>query len=207
MQTIDLEAIRNADLQTDPYPFFTNQNFLVPGAIDDLRRDFPDISKPGYLTVDETELHGRFTTLIEELEGPELTEELSSKFGQDLHPYPRLTTIMRHSALKHGVPHTDGASKVMTMLVYMNDAWEGDKAGRLRVLEDGEHFEPYVAEIPPTMGTVFAFLRRDNSWHGHRPFAGERRVVQVAWVTSQEELDRKKRRNSFAKLLKGVFGS
>jgi hypothetical protein len=32
------------------------------------------------------------------------------------------------------------------------------------------------------MGSVFGFLRADNSWHGHLPFAGERRVVQVAWI-------------------------
>ena len=56
------------------------------------------------------------------------------------------------------------------------------------------------------MGTVFAFLRSDNSWHGHQPFAGERKVVQVAWVTSAEELDRKKNRNKWQQMFKGIFG-
>ncbi|MDJ1157899.1 hypothetical protein QNA08_06590 [Chelatococcus sp. SYSU_G07232] len=85
-------------------------------GVDFLRRDFPDISKPGYLTVDEVKLKGHFKTLIAELEGPELTEELSRKFGKDLHACPRLTTIMRRSQPKYGAIHTDGPSKVMTML-------------------------------------------------------------------------------------------
>ena len=171
-----------------------------------MRRDFPDISKPGYLTVDEVLLKGEFKALIEELEGPELTEVLSQKFGKNLHPHPRLTTIMRRSQAKYGAIHTDGASKVMTMLVYMNDAWDDDQGGRLRVLYDDKHYEPYAVEVPPTMGNVFAFLRSDKSWHGHKSFTGERKVVQIAWVRDQAELDRKKRRNSVAQMFKSVFG-
>jgi hypothetical protein len=206
MQTLNLAAVRDAALQREPYPFFCGSGFIKAEAIDELRCDFPEISKPGYLTVADVSLHGRFRTLIEELEGSELTEELSRKFGRDLHPHPRLTTIMRRSSAKHGGPHTDGASKVMTLLVYMNDEWNAGEKGCLRVLYDDHDFEPYAAEVPPVMGTVFAFLRSDNSWHGHRPFVGERRVVQVAWITSQAELDRKKRRNAFSQLLKGILG-
>lgn len=206
MQTLDLAAVRDAALQREPYPHFCGSDFLRADAIGDLRRDFPAISKSGYLTVEDVRLHGWFRTLIDELEGPELSEELSQKFERDLHKYPRLTTIMSQSSTKHGAIHTDGASKIMTLLVYMNDEWNAGPEGRLRVLYDDRNFEPYAAEIPPVMGTVFAFLRSDQSWHGHRPFAGARRVVQVAWVANQAELDRKKKRNAFAQLLKGVFG-
>lgn len=204
--TIDLEAIQRAPVSRDPYDFFLGESFLKPDAIDDLRRDFPAIDKPGYLTVDEVALKGRFKTLIEELEGPELTEEVSRKFGVDLHPCPRLTTIMRRSQPKYGAIHTDGPSKVMTMLVYMNDAWEADGGGRLRVLYDEKNFEPYAVEVPPVMGTVFGFLRSDKSWHGHKPFAGERKVVQIAWIKDAAELERKKKRNSVAQFFKGIFG-
>jgi hypothetical protein len=131
---------------------------------------------------------------------------LSRKFGIDLHPFPRLTTIMKRSQPKYGAIHPDGASKVMTMLVYMNPSWEENGGGRLRVLYDGKHFEPYAIEVPPVMGTAFAVLRADNSWHGHLPFNGERRVVQIAWVKSQEELDRKRKRNKVAQMFKGIFG-
>jgi Rps23 Pro-64 3,4-dihydroxylase Tpa1-like proline 4-hydroxylase len=94
----------------------------------------------------------------------------------------------------------------MTMLVYMNDGWDEQEDGRLRVLYDGEHFEPYACEVPPVMGTVFGFLRSDHSWHGHKPFTGERRVVQTAWIRDADELERKKSRNTLAKALKSIFG-
>lgn len=206
LRLVDADVVRNASLSKEPYSFFLGGNFLRQEAIEDLRRDFPDISKPGYLTVDEVALKGEFKALIDELEGPELTEVLSLKFGKNLHSHPRLTTIMRRSQAKYGAIHTDGASKVMTMLVYMNDAWDDGQGGRLRVLYDEKNYEPYALEIPPTMGNVFAFLRSDNSWHGHKPFTGERKVVQIAWVKDQAELDRKKRRNDVAQIFKSIFG-
>lgn len=206
LTVLDVNAVREAPLSREPYDYFLGSGALRPDAVDDLRRDFPAIDKPGYLTVDEVALKGRFKTLIDEIESEEFTEELSSKFGLNLHPYPRLTTIRKLSQARDGRIHTDGPSKVMTLLIYMNDDWAADGSGRLRVLYDGEHFEPYAAEVPPTMGTIFAFLRADHSWHGHQPFAGERRVVQCAWVTDADELARKKKRNRTAQFFKGIFG-
>jgi len=202
---VDLDAIRRATLSDEPYPFFLGREFLREEAIGDLRRDFPAITKPGFLTVDRTVLKGRFRTLIEELEGPAVTDALSEKFAMDLHPFPRLTTIRKYSQAKDGRPHTDGQSKIMTILVYLNDDWPEGRAGRLRVLRGPERFDDMIEEVPPTMGTVFGFLRRDNSWHGHMPFTGERRVVQVAWLRDAKELERKKKRNAFAQVLKGIF--
>jgi hypothetical protein len=203
---IEPRAISEAARSTEPYDYFLGSDFLKPGTIDDLRRDFPVIDKPGYLTVDEVQLKGAFKRLIEELESDELTAIISEKWGQDLRPFPRLTTIMKKSQPKYGAIHTDGPSKVMTMLVYMNDAWEKDDGGRLRVLYDGRRFEPYAVEVPPVMGTVFGFLRSDNSWHGHLPFSGERKVVQIAWIRDAAELERKKKRNGMAQFFKGIFG-
>jgi SM-20-related protein len=206
LSVLNVDAVRQAQRSSEPYDWFLGSGILRQEAIDELKRDFPDITKPGYLTVDEVQLKGRFKTLIDELESDEFSQELSKKFGIDLTPYPRLTTIMKRSQPKYGAIHTDGPSKVMTLLVYMNDEWQADASGRLRVLYNEKDFEPYAAEVPPTMGTVFAFLRADNSWHGHQPFVGERKVVQVAWVKDADELARKKKRNKVAQFLKGIFG-
>jgi SM-20-related protein len=206
LSVLNVDAVRQAQRSSEPYDWFLGSGILKQEAIDELKRDFPDITKPGYLTVDEVQLKGRFKTLIDELESNEFSRELSKKFGIDLTPYPRLTTIMKRSQPKYGAIHTDGPSKVMTLLVYMNDEWQADASGRLRVLYNENDFEPYAAEVPPTMGTVFAFLRADNSWHGHQPFVGERKVVQVAWVRDADELARKKKRNKVAQFLKGIFG-
>ncbi len=205
MQTIDLKALEEATVWHEPYDHFLGHGILKPEVIDDLRRDFPEITKTGYLTVDEVALKGKFRTLIEELEGPEVTAAVSRLFGQDLSPFPRLTTIMKRCHPKHGNIHTDGASKVMTMLVYLNEDWAAEGGGRLRVLRGKEAFEPFDREVPPTMGTVFGFLRADNSWHGHLPFDGERRVVQIAWIRSKDDVERKRRNNRVAQFLKGIF--
>jgi hypothetical protein len=203
---IDFDALAAAPVDLEPYPHFLGAGFLRSEAVPALRADFPDLKKPGFLLASDVELKGRFKDLVEAMEGEEVTEALSQKFGQDLHPFPRLTTIRKVSQLKDGRPHTDGRDKVMTVLVYMNDAWDDDGAGRLRVLYGPDDFEKMKLEVPPTMGTVFGFLRSDHSWHGHLPFAGERRVLQIAWVRDQAAIDHKTRRNRTASFLKGIFG-
>ena len=205
LSILNLDAVRAAPVSREPYSFFLGNDVLKADAVDAIREDFPAIAKPGYLTVDEVALSGRFGDLVAELEGDAVSRVLGEKFGIDLASHPRLTTVMGRSQPKYGAIHTDGAAKVLTLLLYLNDAWEAPEAGRLRVLYDGERFDPYAVEVPPTMGTMFAFLRGDTSWHGHRPFAGERRVVQVAWMRDAAELARKRRRNRTAQLFKGIF--
>ncbi len=51
-------------------------------------------------------------------------------------------------------------------------------------MRSADDLDDMILEIPPTAGTLLAFKRSDNSWHGHKPFAGERRVIQFNWVTS-----------------------
>lgn len=205
LQILSPDAISASDYSSDPYPHFLGKGFLRAESIEALRRDFPAIEKPGYLTVDDIELSGSFKQLIEEIESPELTEVLSQRFGLDLHQYPRLTTVRKWSRGNDGRIHSDGTSKIMTMLVYMNDEWQASEDGRLRVLYDEHNFDPYACEVPPTMGTVFGFLRRDNSWHGHKPFTGERKVVQTAWIVDSAQVERKKNRNTLAKFFKNFF--
>ena len=206
LELINLDAIRGADAQTTPYSHFTNANFLKDSAIPQLRAEYPDIHKTGYHPADEIPMGPIFRKLIQELESPELTAELSKKFGIDLSPFPRLTTIRKVSARHEGRIHCDSKSKVMTMLVYMNDDW-GSTDGRLRVLYSETDMNNYKLEVSPQMGTVFAFLRADDSWHGHTPFEGERRVVQIAWVRSNDELLRKKKRAKWTNMFKGIFKS
>ena len=61
-------------------------------------------------------------------------------------------------------------------------------------------------ELPPLYGEFAVFKRCDNSFHGHLPYEGERRVIQVAWLTSEEEKLRKTKRGKFSRLFKKLFG-
>jgi hypothetical protein len=38
--------------------------------------------------------------------------------------------------------------------------------------------------VSPIGGTLLAFRRADNSWHGHQPFVGDRKVIQFNWLTT-----------------------
>ena len=150
MDTIDLDAIRNADVQYKPYEFLLARDLVRPEKGPALLEEFPEMTKPGYLTVDQDGLSGTFRRFIQELEGPELTEELSVAFDRDLAACPRLTTIMRYSGRKHGAIHTDGESKVLTLLVYLNPKWGTGAEGRLRVLYDGEDVDNFAVEVHPS---------------------------------------------------------
>ena len=77
----------------------------------------------------------------------------------------------------------DTKSKILTILIYMNtESWQ-DSGGRLRVLRSPDDLEDYAAEVPPEAGTLLAFRRSERSWHGHETYVGERRAIQLNWVT------------------------
>jgi hypothetical protein len=58
----------------------------------------------------------------------------------------------------------------------------------------------------PTYGNFAIFKRTDNSYHGHLPWEGERRVIQIAWIVSEEEKNRKSRDGRLARFFKKLLG-
>jgi hypothetical protein len=128
---------------------------------------------------------------------------MGEAFGLDFAALPRMVTVRYTSAAHEGRPHTDGLRKVATLLLYMHPGWASPE-GRIRVLRD-KSFDSTVAEVDPSEGNIFALLRSDNSWHGHTPYVGERRVVQVTWLRDAEAAARKERMGRLAWWLKGMF--
>ncbi|MBW8271220.1 2OG-Fe(II) oxygenase [Caldovatus aquaticus] len=201
---LDLRPFLAAPLATAPYPHLIASGCLHPEAVEPLRRDFPDLRRSGFHPTDSFTPRGAFAALLAELEGPELAAAMTARFGLDFAALPRLVTVRRLSAAHEGAIHTDSARKVATLLLYLNPGWSSPD-GRLRVLRRGDSFADPVAEISPEEGTVFAFLRTDTSWHGHTPFVGERRVVQIAWLRDASDLERKRKRHRLSLLLKTLF--
>ena len=70
LSLVNVDAVRNAPRSREPYDYFLSSGILKEEAIPDLKRDFPEIDKPGYLTVDEVQLKSRYKTLKDELESP-----------------------------------------------------------------------------------------------------------------------------------------
>jgi hypothetical protein len=63
---------------------------------------------------------------------------------------------------------------------YLNENWQ--HAGGARLLKNGHDVE--TTSPVPDNGTPW-FKRSDNSWHGHHPFDGPRRSLQMNWMTSE----------------------
>jgi hypothetical protein len=204
---INIEGLKSARTGRDPYKFLVGDNFIQPGAVEPLKSDYPDLKEPGFFT--ETDIndrvHGAFAKLLADLKSPEVSRIVSEKLDIDLVGKPKMITIRKISAAKDGRIHTDGEAKIATMLTYLNDKWDGTGAGCLRVLRNEKSFDDYVEQISPLTGTVFAFRRADDSWHGHTPFVGERRVVQMTWLRSEADVARKEKRGALSHNLKKMF--
>jgi len=201
---LDYNTIRAANVQHAPYDYVMGCGALHVEWISALRESFPDIRVTGFHPLSQMKVEGAFAKLIEEIEGPEFTTAVSDALGIDLSPYPTLITVRKVSAAHEGRIHCDSESKIATLLIYMNEGWLSPE-GRFRVLRGEHDLNNYVAEASPEMGSFVAFRRVAHSWHGHTPFVGERRVVQIAWVRSQADIDRKTKRHGLSSFLKKIL--
>ena len=202
---VSLGALRGARTGRDPYNYLVGSNFIEPDATAALQADFPQIMEPGFVPEIDVKPEGAFAALLEQLKSDAVSQIVSEKLDIDLVTRPKMITIRRISQAKDGRIHTDGEAKIATMLTYLNDIWNGASAGCLRVLRNNSSFDDYVEQVSPLTGSVFAFRRSDSSWHGHTPFVGERRVVQMTWLRSEADVARKERRGSLSHSLKKIF--
>jgi hypothetical protein len=201
MSSLDFPALGAAALVRDPYEYVIVPGFLKREAAAAVNADYPKIDRPGSFPSDTLEYGPAFAALLEELTGAEATRAFSDKFGIELSPYPITVTVRGMCQKKDGRIHTDSKSKIITVLLYMNAAWE-ETGGRLRVLRYADDLEDYAAEVPPVEGTLLAFRRGETSFHGHKPFVGARRVIQLNWVTDEGVAWREQARHRVSAFLK-----
>lgn len=201
MSLLDIEALKRTPAKTDPYEYLVVENFIRPDMFPGVVRDYPQMTTTGSVPPSELDVHGAFEQLLTELEGPAFRAALEEKFGLDLSSYPTMFTVRGHCHKGNGKIHTDTESKIITVLLYMNEKWEAD-GGRLRILRGPDDLNDYAEEVPPYGGTLLAFRRSENSWHGHEPFEGPRRAIQMNWVTSDKIVDKEQRRHRFSQRLK-----
>ena len=135
--------------------------------------------------------------LIEALRSESMRQAFEAKFGVALDPRSLLVTMRGRCRRYDGQIHTDSESKVVTALVYLDDDWRAD-GGRLRLLRSADDIEDVVAEVPPGPGTLVAFRRSDNSFHGHKPYEGVRRVVMLNWMVDARAAGRERRRHALS---------
>jgi SM-20-related protein len=181
---LDLDAFAKAPLSRDPFDHLVLPQFIRRESFDAINEDYPKITQRGSFPVDRVAYGPAFARLLDQLESDEFRAAFERKFSIDLTGRPSTITLRGCCGPGDGRIHTDSLSKIITILIYMNSSWE-NPGGRLRLLRSSNDISDIILEVPPSAGTLVAFKRASNSWHGHQPFIGERRVIQFNWVTTE----------------------
>jgi hypothetical protein len=202
---IDLKRFEDTRLTGEPFEFLVVEGFVPQQACEAINRDYPKLSKPGSFPLSEVSFGPAFKELVAALHSDAMRKAFEDKFRIDLAGRPSMITVRGRCSKKDGKIHTDSKTKIITLLLYMNPKWE-KSGGCLRLLRSGNDLDDVILEVPPVEGTLLAFKRADNSWHGHKPFEGERRVLQFNWVTSDEVLRREQNRHRLSAFFKNLFG-
>ncbi|HEY8873056.1 MAG TPA: 2OG-Fe(II) oxygenase [Stellaceae bacterium] len=200
---LDLERLRAAPLCRDPFDFVIVDDFIRTDDLPAVLADFPPVRSHGSFPLGALSCGAAFGALADELEGEELRCEIEGKFAIDLAGRPTMITVRGKSDGKDGGIHTDSATKLITLLLYLNPVWE-EAAGRLRLLRRADDLDDCVAEIAPLAGTMVAFRRSAASFHGHYPHRGERRALQLNWVTDETVVRRELGRHAWSARLKAL---
>jgi SM-20-related protein len=200
---VDLEALAATPLARDPYDHVIVPRFLREAVVPEVLADFPRTGGPGSFPVQVLRYGPRFAALLEELRSDAVRDAFARKFGIDLSGRPTMITVRGECRPTDGRIHTDSADKIITVLIYLNPGWES-AGGRLRILRSGHDLDDYAAEAAPEAGSMLAFRRSEISFHGHHPFSGERRAIQLNWVTSRRYVIREQLRHRISAFAKRV---
>lgn len=183
MQLLNLDVFATTPLQRDPFDFLIAADVMSADALRQINHDYPAIEIPANFKPADLDYGPAFRQLLDELESPEFQAAVERKFGVSLDNTTKTVTVRKYSEMSDGNIHTDHWSKVITVLLYFNEQWD-QPGGKLRLLRSNTDIEDYAAEATPVGGTLLAFRRSHNSFHGYKRFEGERRMVQVNWVKS-----------------------
>ena len=204
---LELGKFREAKLATDPFNFVVVRNFLTPEGLEGVRRDFPQVPGPGSHPPAQLEIKGQFKALMDELLSPDFARAVEEKFSIDLTGRPTMYTVRGFTRARDGKIHPDSETKLITVLLYLNDDnWPND-GGRLRLLRSATDLDDFVEEVEPTGGTLLVFKREDHSWHGHESFEGPRRAIQLNWVTDEAVVRREQGRHGIGTRIKSWLGA
>jgi hypothetical protein len=202
---INLEAFEAAPLMREPFAFAMVPHFVRAEAMPGINADYPLVTHPGSFPLPTLDYGPAFARFIEAIQGPEFARAVERKLGVDLKGRPTMVTARGVSAARDGQIHTDSRTKLITVLIYMNNEWEA-KTGRLRLLRSPDNLEDVIAEVPPDEGTMLIFKNEPNAWHGFHAFEGPRRVIQLNWVTDMGVVKREQFRHRISAFFKRLRG-
>ena len=197
MSALNLDVLRTIPVMHEPFDYVVAPDIVVGSVLDAIDVDFPKIESPGSFPLDAFEFGPGMSDLNKELQGPKMTETISKIFDIDLRDRPTMLTARGWCRAGDGQIHCDSKEKIITVLIYLNHGWQSE-GGRLRLLRSENNLEDFAVEVLPSAGTMLAFRCTDHSWHGHKPYEGQRRALQLNWVTDERYVVRERRRHKLS---------
>jgi SM-20-related protein len=201
MAHLNLDKLRAAKVETSPFQYTIVSGFLSPETVARINATYPNIEKGGSYPIESLEANMAIKDVIDELDSPEFEKVIADKFDVELGGRPKMYSLRGYTRAKDGSIHTDSKDKIITVLLYLNENWQ-QPGGRLRILKNSHDVDDFAAEVAPDNGTLLVFKRSDNSWHGHHPFEGQRRSLQMNWMTSEGSKGWHKIRHSISAAVK-----
>ena len=183
---LQIEALSNAALRREPYThaiidelfhrdraralaatFPTDHYRIVSGGAEKLyrydARPFVAFGRDEVLFADN--LSADWQALGKQLASPAYREALGRLTNLDLSDAPLEVNLFHFGPRCLLEPHRDLADKIVTHVLYFNDAWDPADGGCLRILRSS-NADDFVTEIPPLVGSSVVLVRSDHSWHG-----------------------------------------
>jgi len=204
MIELDYAGLAATPVATDPFPHVVVPGFVPPASLDAVLADLPSLGKRGSFPVDAVRLGPAAAALMAAMEGPELRASIERLFGLDLHDSPTMVTLRGWTSDRDGRIHCDSLAKRVTVLLYLNrqtDAWTRQE-GCLRLLRGPNDLEDFAVEVPPVNGMLLVFPNGPTTWHGHRPFIGQRYGVQLNYMTTDDKARSEMRRHRISAFVK-----
>jgi SM-20-related protein len=201
MTLLNLAKLQSAQVESSPYHYTIIPGFLSAETVARVNATYPPISQGGSYPVESLDTGMAIKDVIDELDGPAFEALIAQKFQVDLKDRPKMYSLRGYTRAKDGQIHTDSKDKIITVLLYLNENWQ-QPGGRLRILKNSHNVDDFVAEVPPDNGTLLVFKRSESSWHGHHPFDGPRRSLQMNWMTTEGSKGWHKVRHSISAAVK-----
>ena len=186
MDGLNWSALEAARLAREPFDHAIVAQSLSPQSAAAIPGEYPPIRQPGSFSLADAPPGPWLSTVITDLTGARFRGLMEQLFEIDLEGRPTLVTLRGQCGARDGRVHTDSASKILSLLLYLNEDW-GAPEGRLRLLGPEHDLARPAVEVEPSLGTLLVFRRSDHSWHGHTPYVGQRRVLQLNYLVAAKD--------------------
>ncbi|MFI2207379.1 2OG-Fe(II) oxygenase [Streptomyces sp. NPDC020192] len=194
---IDMARLAASSPATDPYPHVVCAETFTPGSCEAISAGFPATGFHYDVRMENSEgkkqyrahnmqlvdggtpvpgniarLSGVWRRLLDEITGAGYRGVVQQLMGIDLTQAVLDIRLVRYDQDDWIEPHVDRPDKLVTHLFYLNERWQPEWSGALRLLR-GPDIDDCAVEVFPRMGTSVLMARTQDAWHAVPPITGE----------------------------------